>query len=62
MDAVTLRKGLSARVGSVTGLREAQGPMGLEMEPSTVIDLTENTPQVLRKGKGSLAPFAVESV
>jgi tRNA A37 threonylcarbamoyladenosine synthetase subunit TsaC/SUA5/YrdC len=31
-------------------------------EPSTVIDLTAEAPQVLRKGKGSLAPFAVEPV
>jgi tRNA threonylcarbamoyl adenosine modification protein (Sua5/YciO/YrdC/YwlC family) len=31
-------------------------------EPSTVIDLTGDTPLVLRKGKGSLAPFAVEAV
>jgi tRNA threonylcarbamoyl adenosine modification protein (Sua5/YciO/YrdC/YwlC family) len=31
-------------------------------EPSTVIDLTEATPRVLRAGKGSLAPFAVERV
>lgn len=31
-------------------------------EPSTVIDLTSDEPQVLRKGKGSLAPFVVESV
>jgi len=31
-------------------------------EPSTIIDLTEPTPRVLRAGKGSLAPFAVESV
>jgi tRNA threonylcarbamoyl adenosine modification protein (Sua5/YciO/YrdC/YwlC family) len=31
-------------------------------EPSTVIDLTSDQPQVLRKGKGSLSPFAVESV
>jgi tRNA threonylcarbamoyl adenosine modification protein (Sua5/YciO/YrdC/YwlC family) len=31
-------------------------------EPSTVIDLTADTPRVLRAGKGSLAPFAVESV
>lgn len=31
-------------------------------EPSTVIDLTADTPLVLRKGKGSLAPFAVEPV
>ncbi|HEX7055303.1 MAG TPA: L-threonylcarbamoyladenylate synthase [Burkholderiales bacterium] len=32
------------------------------VEPSTVIDLTADTPLVLRKGKGSLAPFAIESV
>ena len=32
------------------------------IEPSTVIDLTEDTPRVLREGKGSLAPFAVERV
>ena len=31
-------------------------------EPSTVIDLTEGTPRVLREGRGSLAPFAVERV
>jgi len=31
-------------------------------EPSTVIGLTEETPRVLRAGKGSLAPFAVERV
>ncbi|HEX6297120.1 MAG TPA: L-threonylcarbamoyladenylate synthase [Burkholderiales bacterium] len=31
-------------------------------EPSTVIDLTGEQPSVLRKGKGTLAPFAVESV
>jgi tRNA threonylcarbamoyl adenosine modification protein (Sua5/YciO/YrdC/YwlC family) len=31
-------------------------------EPSTVIDLTGDAPNVLRKGKGSLAPFAVEPV
>jgi len=30
--------------------------------PSTVIDLTGDTPLVLRKGSGSLAPFAVEAV
>ena len=33
-----------------------------DTQPSTVIDLTETTPQVLRQGKGSLAPFSVESV
>jgi tRNA threonylcarbamoyl adenosine modification protein (Sua5/YciO/YrdC/YwlC family) len=32
------------------------------VEPSTVIDLTQPTPQVLRQGKGSLAPFALERV
>jgi len=36
------------------------GPCGTE--PSTVIDLTEDPPRVLREGKGSLAPFAVERV
>jgi tRNA threonylcarbamoyl adenosine modification protein (Sua5/YciO/YrdC/YwlC family) len=36
------------------------GPCGTE--PSTVIDLTEATPRVLRAGKGSLAPFAIERV
>jgi tRNA threonylcarbamoyl adenosine modification protein (Sua5/YciO/YrdC/YwlC family) len=34
------------------------GSCGTEM--STVIDLTGDVPLVLRKGKGSLAPFAVE--
>jgi tRNA threonylcarbamoyl adenosine modification protein (Sua5/YciO/YrdC/YwlC family) len=32
------------------------------VEPSTVIDLTGETPLVVRKGTGSLAPFDVESV
>jgi tRNA threonylcarbamoyl adenosine modification protein (Sua5/YciO/YrdC/YwlC family) len=36
------------------------GPCGIEA--STVIDLTAETPLVLRKGSGSLAPFAVEAV
>jgi tRNA threonylcarbamoyl adenosine modification protein (Sua5/YciO/YrdC/YwlC family) len=31
-------------------------------EPSTVIDLTGEVPLVLRKGRGSLEPFAVEGV
>lgn len=31
-------------------------------DPSTVIDLTADTPRVLREGKGSLAPFALEAV
>ena len=33
-----------------------------DTQPSTVIDLTGAEPQVLRKGKGPLAPFAVEAV
>ena len=36
------------------------GPCGVE--PSTVIDLTEDHPIIARVGKGSLAPFAVERV
>ena len=36
------------------------GPCGTE--PSTVIDLSTEPPQVLRRGKGPLAPFAVEVV
>ena len=36
------------------------GPCGVE--PSTVIDLSGEKPRVLREGKGSLAPFAVERV
>jgi tRNA threonylcarbamoyl adenosine modification protein (Sua5/YciO/YrdC/YwlC family) len=36
------------------------GPCGIE--PSTVIDLSGDAPRVLRAGKGSLAPFAVERV
>jgi tRNA threonylcarbamoyl adenosine modification protein (Sua5/YciO/YrdC/YwlC family) len=36
------------------------GPGGTE--PSTVIDLTKGAAKVLRQGKGSLAPFAVEPV
>ena len=31
-------------------------------EPSTVLDLTADTPVVLRQGKGSLEPFAIEAV
>jgi tRNA threonylcarbamoyl adenosine modification protein (Sua5/YciO/YrdC/YwlC family) len=36
------------------------GPCGTQ--PSTMIDLSGKTPTVLRAGKGSLAPFAVERV
>lgn len=37
VDPVSIRKALSARIGAA-GLREAKGPLGLEMEPGTVID------------------------
>lgn len=30
-------------------------------EPSTVIDLTDDTPQLVRAGRGSLAPFGLEA-
>ena len=33
-----------------------------DVEPSTGIDLSGDAPRVLREGKGSLAPFAVERV
>lgn len=33
------------------------GPCGVEM--TTVIDLTEDTPRLVREGKGSLAPFGI---
>ncbi len=33
-----------------------------DVQPSTVIDLSGDVPRVLREGKGSLAPFAVERV
>lgn len=33
-----------------------------DTQPSTVLDLTTSEPRVLRRGKGSLAPFAVEPV
>ena len=36
------------------------GPCGVE--PSTVLDLTGEAPVVVRTGKGSLAPFSIESV
>ena len=31
-------------------------------EPTTVIDLTAGVPRVVRKGRGSLAPFAVDGI
>jgi len=55
-DAATIR----ARLERDLDLVIDAGSCGIE--PSTVIGLTEETPRVLREGKGSLAPFAVERV
>jgi tRNA threonylcarbamoyl adenosine modification protein (Sua5/YciO/YrdC/YwlC family) len=55
-DAQAIR----ARLERALDLIIDAGPCG--SEPSTVIDLTADQPQVLRKGKGSLSPFAVEPV
>jgi tRNA threonylcarbamoyl adenosine modification protein (Sua5/YciO/YrdC/YwlC family) len=51
-------QGIRARLERSLELIVDGGPCGTE--PSTVIDLTKGEPSVLRKGKGSLAPFAVE--
>ena len=55
-DADEIRARLEKRIDLVID----GGPCGTE--PSTVIDLTGDAPLVLRKGRGSLAPFAVEAV
>jgi tRNA threonylcarbamoyl adenosine modification protein (Sua5/YciO/YrdC/YwlC family) len=55
-DAAEIRSRLERQVDLVID----GGSCGTE--PSTVIDLTEEIPRVLREGKGSLAPFAVERV
>jgi tRNA threonylcarbamoyl adenosine modification protein (Sua5/YciO/YrdC/YwlC family) len=55
-DAVEIRRRLERELDLIIDA----GSCGVE--PSTVIDLTEDTPLVLREGKGSLAPFAVERV
>jgi tRNA threonylcarbamoyl adenosine modification protein (Sua5/YciO/YrdC/YwlC family) len=55
-DAVEIRRRLERELDLIIDA----GSCGIE--PSTVIDLTEDTPRVLREGKGSLAPFAVERV
>jgi tRNA A37 threonylcarbamoyladenosine synthetase subunit TsaC/SUA5/YrdC len=55
-DAAEIR----ARLEHALELIVDGGPCGTE--PSTVIDLTKVEPQVLRAGKGSLAPFSVEPV
>jgi tRNA threonylcarbamoyl adenosine modification protein (Sua5/YciO/YrdC/YwlC family) len=55
-DAQQIRAGLEHEVDLVVDA----GSCGTE--PSTVIDLTGDTAVVVRTGKGSLAPFSVESV
>jgi tRNA threonylcarbamoyl adenosine modification protein (Sua5/YciO/YrdC/YwlC family) len=55
-DAQEIRERLEQQIDLIVDA----GPC--DTEASTVIDLTTDQPQVLRKGKGSLAPFAVESV
>jgi len=55
-DALEIRERLERQIDLIIDA----GPC--DTEASTVIDLTTEQPQVLRRGKGSLAPFAVESV
>ena len=51
---------IRARLESALDVVVDGGPCGVE--PSTVIDLTKAEPQVVRVGRGSLAPFAVQPV
>lgn len=51
---------IRARLEHAVDLVIDGGPCGVE--PSTVIDLSGAAPLVLRKGKGSLAPFALHPV
>ena len=55
-EAIEIRERLEHRIDLVLDA----GSCGVE--PSTVIDLTAEQPVVVRRGKGSLEPFAVESV
>ncbi len=55
-DAQEIRERLARRLDLIIDA----GPCGTQ--PSTVLDLTGDEPQVLRKGKGPLAPFAAEPV
>ena len=55
-DAAAIRERLERELDLVIDA----GSCGIE--PSTVIDLTGDVPVVVRKGKGSLAPFAVQPV
>jgi tRNA threonylcarbamoyl adenosine modification protein (Sua5/YciO/YrdC/YwlC family) len=51
---------IRARLESALDVIVDGGPCGVE--PSTVIDLTKTEPQVVRVGRGSLAPFAIQPV
>ena len=51
---------IRARLGSALDVIVDGGSRGVE--PSTVIDLTKAEPQVVRVGRGSLAPFTVQPV
>jgi tRNA threonylcarbamoyl adenosine modification protein (Sua5/YciO/YrdC/YwlC family) len=53
-DPEEIRARLEKRVALILDA----GPCGVE--PTTVIDLSGEVPQVLRKGKGSLVPFGLE--
>ena len=55
-DAQQIRERLGRRLDLIIDA----GPC--DTQPSTVLDLTGGEPQVLRKGKGPLAPFALEPV
>jgi tRNA threonylcarbamoyl adenosine modification protein (Sua5/YciO/YrdC/YwlC family) len=55
-DTLEIRRRLEHRLDLILDA----GPC--DTQPSTVLDLTGDAPQVLRRGKGSLAPFAVEPV
>jgi tRNA threonylcarbamoyl adenosine modification protein (Sua5/YciO/YrdC/YwlC family) len=55
-DPEEIRRRLERRIDLVIDA----GPCGTE--PSTVIDLTGEAPSVVRRGGGSLEPFAVEPV
>jgi tRNA threonylcarbamoyl adenosine modification protein (Sua5/YciO/YrdC/YwlC family) len=55
-DPLEIREKLEHRLDLVIDA----GSCGIE--PSTVIDLTGEQPVLVREGKGSLAPFAVERV
>jgi tRNA A37 threonylcarbamoyladenosine synthetase subunit TsaC/SUA5/YrdC len=55
-DAQEIRERLERQIDLVIDA----GSCGVE--PSTVIDLTGDSPLVVRTGKGALTPFAVEPV